>query len=82
MIAGELEANGEVCALGCVGRARGIAMTEVDPHDSEAVAQMFGVAPALVREIEYVNDEYGWDQTTPEKRWELVRRWVTEQIKL
>lgn len=80
LIAEELELNGEVCALGCVGKARGLDMTVLDPHDPDTIANNFGVSQALVREIEEVNDN---DEryATPEQRWEIVRNWVRKHIK-
>lgn len=50
-------ADGEVCALGAVGRVRGIDLAALDPEDPYQVAEAFGVAPALVKEIVYLNDE-------------------------
>lgn len=69
--------EGEVCALGCVGRVRGIDMKAIDPEDYDQVASAFGVAPALVREIENENDEFG---STPEARWVWMRKWVDRHI--
>ena len=43
---------GEVCALGAVDPN-----ASVDPEDRQAVAQHFGIAPALAAEIVYQNDE-------------------------
>jgi hypothetical protein len=58
LIADELvTTDGEFCALGVVGAARGIDMAKIDPHDSESVAPAFGIAEALAREIVYQNDE-------------------------
>ncbi len=45
----------------------------------QRVADAFGVAPALVREIEFVNDELGWHES-PEKRFQIVRKWCVEQL--
>lgn len=50
-------ADGEFCTLGVLGAARGIDMSQVDPEDWEAVARMFDVAPAMVREVVWENDE-------------------------
>lgn len=49
--------EGEYCTLGVLGAARGLDMTKVDPEDWDAVAEMFNIAPALVREIVFENDE-------------------------
>lgn len=76
-----IQPTGEVCALGCLGKARGVNMDDIDPEDPESVATLFGVAPALVQEIAYMNDDYYRWITTPEKRWELIRGWVAKQIK-
>jgi hypothetical protein len=50
-------AAGDFCTLGVLGQARGVNMAPIDPEDWGAVAQAFGIAPALVREIVYENDE-------------------------
>jgi hypothetical protein len=52
-------ADGEFCTLGALGAVRGLDMLELDPDDWNAVAKAFNVAPALVREIVYENDEAG-----------------------
>lgn len=52
-----VNAKGQCCTLGALGRARGLDMGKVDPYDYDAVAEMFNVAPAFVREIMYHNDE-------------------------
>jgi len=66
LVASELEANGEVCAIGSVGRARGIDMSQIDPENYDAVASTFGIAAPLAQEIVYMNDEY-WHSSTDEK---------------
>lgn len=81
LIAHELEQDGAVCALGAVGKARGIAMEGIDPEDSETVARTFGIAPALAKEIVFMNDEASYYNITPEKRYADVRAWVVEQIR-
>ncbi|MGQ2994239.1 hypothetical protein [Variovorax sp.] len=57
-------ADGEFCTLGVLGQARGIDMAPIDPEDWDAVAKAFNLAPAMVREIVYENDEgistYDW----------------------
>lgn len=78
LIAGELMQEGEVCALGAVGLARGCDMTGVDPEDSERVAQLFDIAEPLAREIVYENDE---GRMKPEARWKYMREWAEKHIK-
>jgi hypothetical protein len=81
LIADELiEEDGSVCAIGSVGKARGLDMETLDPDDHEALALTFGIPDALVREIEYVNDEH-YTAQTPEQRFAAVRAWVMSQIK-
>jgi hypothetical protein len=72
LIAGELEAGGDVCALGAVGRKRGIDMSEIDPEDRETVADTFDIAPAMAAEIMWLNDE----SDTPERRYQQMKAWV------
>ena len=82
LIADELIHDGEVCAIGSVGRARGLAMEGLDPECPEKVAEAFGIAPALVREITYRNDDdFSYGSRTPEQRWSIMRAWVAEQIR-
>jgi hypothetical protein len=69
----------DVCALGSVGRARGMDMTKLDACDHETVAARFGIPHALACEIMFTNDEYR--RETPEARFARVRRWVASLIK-
>lgn len=81
LISNELEsADGQVCALGCVGKMRGLDMKNIDPNDSDTVAEIFDIAHQLAREIVYINDEGYF--ATPAHRWQYVRNWVAEQITL
>lgn len=80
LIAEELEADGEVCAIGSVGRLRKMDLSAIDPEDYVAVGDAFGIPQALVREIEYVNDEHIWGHATAEERFKTVRKWVQEQL--
>ena len=77
-------AEGEFCTLGVLGHARGLMMPPVDPEDfdNEAVARLFGVAPSLIREIVYENDEGDLFciGVGPAQRWERMRGWVAAQL--
>jgi hypothetical protein len=81
--------KGAVCAIGSVMVKRGIDVSNIDPEDPERIAHVMGIAPALVQEIEYINDEaWSWnyelqrrEEMTDEKRFDLVRRWIIDQIK-
>lgn len=81
LITHELVADGSFCTLGVVGQARGIALSEIDPDDSATVARQFDIAEPLAREIVFMNDEAGWYQETPGKRWARMRAWVEGNIK-
>ena len=81
MIAHHLELSGDVCALGCVGRARGLDLEAIDPEDREQVARAFGIAVALVAEIAYQNDEaVFWAPGGLELRFDQVRAWVAAAL--
>jgi hypothetical protein len=86
LIKGELEVNGEVCAIGSVGLQRGIDMSKIDPYDinKESLSVIFGIPPALASEIMYENDEAAgyWIEESPENRWQRVRNWVESKIKI
>jgi hypothetical protein len=71
---------GAVCLLGAVGKARGLEMSKLDPHDIDTVAPTFGIADAMAREIVYWNDEGDYDET-PEHRWQRMRDWIAKQIR-
>lgn len=70
-----------VCAIGAVGRARGVDMKALDPEDAETVAGTFGIAESMAREIVFMNDEEFYSgNETPEARYARVRAWVESQI--
>lgn len=91
LIAHELETkDGEVCALGALGKARGIDMEKLDPEEPESVAAAFDIATPLAQEIVYMNDDHldsRWNEATkryeditPEERWKSMRAWVAAKI--
>jgi hypothetical protein len=71
---------GDVCALGALGRVRGVDLSKLDAEDPDSVAVAFDIATPLAQEIVFMNDEW-FDDNTPEERWASVRRWVASQIK-
>lgn len=77
---GLIEAPG-VCAIGAVGKARGVDMTNLDPEDYNSVAGTFNIAEPLAQEIVWMNDEAGPFRETPEQRFARMRKWVASQIK-
>jgi hypothetical protein len=85
-----VDRDGRVCALGAVGKKRGLDMAGVDPEDRDAVAKLFGIAPALAAEIAFLND--GWfsamewplpvgAEYTPAHRFIKMRKWAEENLK-
>ena len=81
LIDGALEFDGDYCALGVLGKKRGLDMEGVDPEEADVVAELFGIAPALAKEVVFMNDDdFCWTKETPEQRWLYMRRWVGEQI--
>lgn len=81
LIAYELEAGGEVCAIGAVGKRRGLTMQDIDPYDPDQVGAAFGIASAMAAEIEYMNDEAWCSNATPEQRFERMRKWIEVNIR-
>ena len=80
LIKNELRQDGEVCTLGALGARRGLPLETMDPEDHEGLAGVFDVAHQLIQEVEYVNDEHGYEDT-PEQRWVRMRKWASEQVR-
>jgi hypothetical protein len=80
LIRGSLEIEGAVCAIGAVGKSRGVDMTGLDPDDPDGVANAFGITAPLAQEIVYMNDDALFSDP-PERRWEKMREWVVKQIR-
>jgi hypothetical protein len=80
LVAMELEVAGSVCAIGAVGKARGVDMSVIDPEDYSSVAGKFGIAEPLAQEIVYLNDEAGPWKETDEQRFARMRRWLDKTI--
>jgi len=80
LIQGELEEDGEVCALGALGKARGFDIDRLDTEDYEQLGAAFDIAHQLAQETMYINDEYGY-RATPERRWQNVRDWAVRHLR-
>ncbi len=82
LICGELQKDGEVCAIGAVCVARGIDTSNIDVHDYETISNKINLAHQLVMEIEYQNDEMSMTcAETPEERWVRIRKWTVSKLK-
>lgn len=70
LVVGLFHDSGDVCALGALGRSRGLDMSELDRRAKEAAddewlaenvreaaAEAFDVAPSLAAEVMYLNDD-------------------------
>ena len=80
LISDALEFDGDYCALGAVAAARAIPMDDLDPEDILQVAEALDIAEALAAEIAFLNDDGGWTQEKPEKRWARMRDWAARHI--
>lgn len=89
LIAGELgteNPEGEVCALGCLAKAKGAALDEDDTYDYDKLGATFNIAAPLAQEVMYENDDGGpWrpyhQKETPEERWTRIRAWAGDQVR-
>lgn len=92
LVAGDLQTpEGEVCALGALGQARGVEMKrgefleypDDDMFDGNKLGATFDIAAPLAQETMFVNDEGGpWRGETDEQRWTRVRAWAARQIRV
>ena len=97
LVSGELEADGQFCTLGVVGRARGFDLSKIDTYDHETLGAKFDIATCLSQEIMYINDdsinEFEWIynefgphtrqrvRNASARRWQAVRDWLVANIK-
>lgn len=80
LVEGELQTDeGAVCALGCLGKHRGIDIDSVDTEDWHSLGDLFDIAPQLAQEVMYVNDSQ-YRIADPTGRWKIVRDWAARQI--
>jgi hypothetical protein len=88
LVAGELEtAEGEVCTLGALAKARGADLEPDDTYDYGKLSDTFNIAEQLAQETMWINDEGApprWPRVdeTPEERWTRVRKWAASQIRV
>jgi len=85
-----VDGKDDVCLLGAGGKTRNIPdLDKLDPEEHATLGKLFNVAPCLIQEIEWVNDERTRDkwvgdklvEQTPEERFASVRQWLVENIK-
>ena len=76
LIVDELETEEGVCAIGALGRSRGLDMRTIDPEDPGQISAAFNIAEPLAQETVYENDEGGLRPETPEQRYVRMRAWA------
>jgi hypothetical protein len=82
LVSNELESvEGDVCALGALGKLRGVNVTDLDTHDHVELSETFNIASQLAAETMYVNDEDIDRRASPEERWAGVRRWAISKLR-
>jgi len=68
--------EGNVCTVGVGMLARGVPnVHEIDPADHDRIGQLLDIAPCLVQELEYLNDEE-CHRADDEQRWHLMRQYI------
>lgn len=82
LIADKLEDHEGVCALGALGRARGLDLSTFDPEDAATVARIFRVAECLAREVVYENDEgIDFAAESQQDRYKRMLDWAKAQVR-
>jgi hypothetical protein len=92
LITGHMVQGDCVCAIGALGKARGVDMSAIDKlidasddYDDDAVgykvADLFDIASQLAREVLYMNDDGVYGTETDEQRYERMVTWVEKQIR-
>jgi len=78
LISDDLEQDGAYCALGALGKYRGIDLDNLDTYEYEKLGSNFDIAEQLARETMYINDECG--SKNDGQRWQTVRNWALSKL--
>ena len=80
--------EGEMCFFAAVADARGISLpledlnesaeAEDDEYIADVLADAFNIAPCMVRELLYYNDEF---MSNPEERYEFMKNLISKKVK-
>ena len=83
LVSGEfVTEEGECCALGSVAIRREWEDPEfINSENHGRLGKDFDIAPCLVAEVEYINDDEDYWRESPSERWSRVRRWAVQQLK-
>lgn len=80
LVEGELQTDeGAVCALGCLGKHKGVDLATLDTEDWHQLGDLFDIAPQLAQEVMFVNDSQ-YQRANSVERWRIVRSWAALQI--
>ena len=79
LIRGALEHDGDVCAIACYGRAKGLDLMEFGEYASAAVGVAGGM-PRLVAWKTVEMNDIELDRETPEERYRKMLAWVERQL--
>lgn len=82
LVAGVLkDEDGCCCTAGVILDAKGVPdLVNREGDDHDWIAQKLNVAPCVIQEIEWENDEDCYTAETPEQRWVRMREWVERRI--
>lgn len=72
-----LEQPEGVSALGCVGKVRGLDMSNIVFRNYDILAEVFEIPAPLIAKVMYENDK---EDVTYEDRWLRMRAWLKSQI--
>lgn len=88
LIKGDLQDDsGCVCALGAMGKSKGIDVESLDTYDYDSLGATFNIAHQLAQEVMWENDEFRlWDErlgrmekdetAIAHARWQHIRDWA------
>jgi len=89
LVAHSFSCEDGVCTLGALAASRGVDVSDLEPAawsdgyvdevDRDAASARLDIAPAMVAEVMFLNDETTGPET-PEERWHRMRGWVESQI--
>jgi hypothetical protein len=92
LVAAEFQTEeGDACALGALGKARGSSLSGILTTDEfgfvdcdhRKLGTLFNIAEQLAQETMWINDEAGpYGGETDEQRWTRVRAWAAQQIRV
>lgn len=81
-----------VCLLGALAKSRDVDVSDLEPPsrsdgyvedvDRDIASARLNIAPAMVAEVMFMNDEGSWKAESPTERWTRMRGWVAEHIQV